>query len=255
MKKLLLKVADQFKETAVLLHSTPALVMCFFVISVVGMNLLANKSINLGLDWLALDVGFILSWGAFMAMDILVKLLGPRASIRLTIVTLLINLLVALFFFIGSKIPGVWGESFVEGSEAVINKALDNTFGGTWYIILGSSAAFIVSGIANIMMNFGIGKLFKKNPNSFLAFASRSYISTMIGQFIDNIIFALLVSRIFFGWSLVQCVTCAATGAIAELLMEIIFSPLGYKVSERLRQNGCGEPYFAYLREKGIQVQ
>jgi hypothetical protein len=38
-------------------------------------------------------------------------------------------------------VPGVWGESFVPGSEDLLNQALNNTFGGTWFILLGSSIA------------------------------------------------------------------------------------------------------------------
>ena len=50
----------------------------------------------------------------------------------------------------------------------------------------------------------------------------------MIGQFVDNLVFAFMVSFVFFAWTPLQCVTCALTGAIVELLFEIIFSPLGY---------------------------
>ena len=68
----------------------------------------------------------------------------------------------------------------------------------------------------------------------FGAFALRSYVSTFIGQFADNLIFALIVSKLFFGWTLLQCFTCALTGAAAELLFEVVFSPLGYRISRRI---------------------
>ena len=34
---------------------------------------------------------------------------------------------------------------------------------------------------------------------------------------------------------MLQCFTCAVTGAIAELLFEIVFSPLGYRISRRIK--------------------
>ena len=139
----------------------------------------------------------------------------------------------ALIFFIATRIPGVWGESFVEGEEAVINAALDGTFGGTWYIILGSSVAFAASAVLNNFLNYGIGRLLKRDKG-FGGFILRSYISTFLAQVADNLIFALLVSRIFFGWTTLQCVTCALTGAALELVFEVVFSPLGYRVSRRL---------------------
>ena len=196
------------------------------------MNLLANKSINTGLDWLALDCGILFSWLTFLSMDVMTHCYGPRAATLMSIAALLFNLLMALVFFIAGHIPGVWGESFVEGSELVINTALDNTFSGTWYIILGSSIAFISSALINNFLNYGLGKLV--GSRGFGAFALRSYVSTFIGQFADNLIFALIVSKLFFGWTLLQCFTCALTGAAAELLFEVVFSPLGYRISRRI---------------------
>jgi uncharacterized PurR-regulated membrane protein YhhQ (DUF165 family) len=127
----------------------------------------------------------------------------------------------------------VWGESFVTGSEGVINTALDNTFGGTWFIILGSSIAYAVSAVVNNFLNWAIGERLGEREG-FGTFATRSYISTFTAQFVDNITFALLVSRVFFGWTMLQCVTCALTGAVMELLFEVFFSPVGYRISRRI---------------------
>lgn len=224
------KTVSEFRE---MLKTVPPLLLTLTVLAVVGMNLLANKSI-VNLDWLALDAGVLLSWMAFLTMDILTHCYGPRAATLFSVFALVLNLLMAGIFFAASRIPGVWGESFVEGSEAVINTALDNTFGGTWFILLGSSTAFIVSAFVNNFLNYGIGKLLK-TQEGFGRFALRSYVSTFLGQFVDNLVFALIVSKIFFGWSLLQCFTCAVTGAIAELVFEVVFSPMGYRISQRIK--------------------
>ena len=216
-----------------LLRTVPPMIVSLLILSVVGMNLLANKSINTGLDWLALDGGILFSWLTFLSMDILTHCYGPKTATVLSFTALAMNLLMALIFFIASRIPGLWGESFVEGSEAVINAALDNTFGGTWFIILGSSIAFAASAVLNNFLNYGIGRLLK-NENSFGSFALRSYVSTFLAQVADNLIFALLVSKLFFGWTLLQCFTCALTGAVMELLFEVLFSPFGYRLSREI---------------------
>ena len=221
-----------FSEFRTLLRTVPPILVTLMVLSIVGMNLLANKSIDTGLDWLALDCGILFSWFTFLSMDVMTHCYGPRAATLMSIAALLFNLLMALVFFIAGHIPGVWGESFVEGSELVINTALDNTFSGTWYIILGSSIAFVSSALINNFLNYGLGKLV--GSRGFGAFALRSYVSTFIGQFADNLIFALIVSKLFFGWTLLQCFTCALTGAAAELLFEVVFSPLGYRISRRI---------------------
>lgn len=216
-----------------LLRSVPPLIVSLLILSVVGMNLLANKSINTGVDWLALDCGILFSWLTFLCMDVLTHCYGPKAATALSFTALALNLFMALIFFLASRIPGVWGESFVEGSEDVINSALDNTFGGTWFIILGSSVAFLASAVLNNFLNYGIGRLLKRKQG-FGVFAARSYISTFLAQFADNLIFALLVSQLFFGWTMVQCLTCALTGAVLELLFEVFFSPIGYRMSRAI---------------------
>lgn len=232
MKKIL-------SELSSLVNQVPAIIFALMALSVVGMNLLANKSINTGVEWLALDCGILFSWLTFLTMDISTHCYGPRAATVLSLASLGLNLFMALMFFLASQIPGVWGESFVEGSEGILNTALNNTFGGTWFIILGSSIAFAVSAVLNNFMNYGIGKL-AGNREGFGTFALRSYVSTFVAQFVDNLTFALIVSRTFFGWTLLQCFTCALTGAVLELLFEVFFSPFGYRISRRLMAARAG---------------
>ncbi|HBN12465.1 MAG TPA: hypothetical protein DD415_02510 [Clostridiales bacterium] len=246
MKQLLKK---EFNEFCVLLKSVPTLVVVLFIMSVFSMNLLANKSIDIPFSWLALDCGIIVSWFAFFTMDILTKRFGPKAATQITVLAIAVNLFFCLLLFIGSVIPGMWGESFVDGSENVINGALNNTFGGTWYVVLGSTAAFLISAIVNNLSNFGIGKLFKKNPDGLGAYVMRAYVSTAAGQFVDNLTFALIVSHFFFGWTIVQCLTCAATGMLVELLCEGLFFYPGFAITCRWQKNSVGEEYLKLRRE------
>lgn len=241
-------IKREHHENKLLFHSIPAMTVVFFVVSVVGMNLLANKSINFPADWLALDAGTLLSWMCFLSMDVITKHFGPKAANKVAIFALFINLLMCLLFFLASVIPGVWGESFVEGSESIINNALDRTFGGQWYVIFGSSVAFIASAFVNNFLSWGIGKLFHKDGR--LAFYVRSYVSTGIGQFVDNLLFALIVSLNFFGWTITQVFVCAATGMLVELLLEVIFSPLGYYVSRKWKADNVGSEYLAFVQKE-----
>ena len=255
MKVILRKAKALLEELKILFHSVPGVLLALFVISIVGMNLLANKSIDTGLDWFALDCGIILSWLSFLTMDILTKRFGPRASILISIVALAINWLVCLIFFLASLIPGFWGESFVETGGEAINRALNRTFAGDWFVVFGSSVAFIASAVANALLNWTIGKAFKKHPDGFLAFSMRAYGSTVVAQFLDNLLFALIVSLNLFGWNLAQCFTCAATGAVAELLMEVVFSPFGYWVLRHYEKDKVGQAYIDYRAMKLAEAQ
>ena len=244
------KIKDALKEFRLLIVSIPAPVTVFFVLSVFSMNLLANKSINLPVSWLALDCGIIVSWFAFLAMDTVTKHFGPKAATMLSLFAIAVNLVFCLIMFLGSLIPGVWGESFVENGGEQINVALDKTFGGTWYVLLGSTVAFIVSSVVNNFTNAGIGYAFKKNPDGAAAYFMRSYVSTAIGQFADNMIFALIVSHNFFGWTILQCVTCSLTGMVVELLFEVVFSGVGYGVCRKWKRDNVGKEYFDFVESQ-----
>ena len=230
-------VKKEVRETKVLLSKVPALLMTFFVLSVVMMNLLANKSLDLHADWIALDAGITVSWMAFLTLDILVKVFGPKAATRMSLVATGMNIIVALLFAGVAAIPGIWSQSYL---GEVVNEAIDNTIAGTWYVIAGSTVAFIVSALVNNVLNWLIGKA-AKNSKGFVEYAFRSYVSTFVAQFVDNLVFSLLVSLRFFGWNILQCFTCALTGAVVELLFEVLFSPFGYKIAKNLKEGRASE--------------
>ncbi len=241
-------IKNFFSELKVLFRSIPSLITALFVTSVVSMNLLANKSIDTGTTWLALDCGIIFSWLVFLLMDVVTKRFGVRAANLLSVAALVVNLFFAAFYIAASYIPGLWSQSFVAGSESVINTALDGTFRSSWFVILGSSAAFVASAFLNNFLNVLFEKMFKNK--GFLAFSVSCYASTVIAQFLDNLLFAFIVSYHFFGWTSLQCVTCAATGAVAELVFEVVFSPIGYRVVKKMEREGVGQAYLDLLAAK-----
>lgn len=243
------KFKELMFETTVLSRSVPGILFAIFISSLIMMNVLANKSIDTHLSFLALDCGFIFSWVTFLVMDIVVKHFGLRAANILTVVGLITNLFFALMMLAASFIPGEWSQSYIEGSETIINNAMDLTFRNTWYVLFGSSVAYLISALINNYLNHYTGKKFDKN-NNFRGFVIRSYLSTFFAQFIDNLLFAFIVSYNFFGWTILQCVTCALAGGIAELIFEVIFSPLAFKVCKRLDENSVGKEYLDYINNR-----
>lgn len=236
-------MSKTFKEFKILLRSIPATVVSLFVVSVICMNLLANKTL-IKLDWIALDGGILISWLSFLCMDIITKHFGPKASTLISVHAVMVNLLTCLIFYIVSIIPSVADDY----------SAFDGIFGGTWFILLGSTIAFLASAVVNNVINWLIGRLFKKNPDGKFAYMMRSYVSTFFGQGLDNFIFSIIVFHLFapiywdgFSWSILQCATCALTGAVAELVMEAVFSPIGYRISLKWKKEKVGKEYFDYL--------
>ena len=248
MNKLKQIIVSEVKDYNVLLRNAPTVTMIFFTISVVAMNLLANKEL-VNVEYLALDCGFLLSWMSFLCMDMLTKRFGAKAAIKLSIFTVGMNLVCAGIFYIVSKVGNNWGQFYTFEND-IANQALNNTLGGTWYVLLGSMTAFVVSAIVNALINDGIGKLLKKK--NFAEYAIRSYVSTMVGQFIDNFVFATIVSKLFFGWTWKQVVFCSLAGAVAELLSEVVFSPVGFKACKRWESQGVGREYIEYAKNSEV---
>ena len=232
------RIKNFISDTILLLRSVPSPIVTLFVLSVVLMNLLANKTIYQR-GFFAVDGGIVVSWLSFLCMDIITKRFGARAATQVSIFALAVNLLAVGIFAVVSIIPTETDYS-----------AFNSIFGGSWFIVLSSSLAFLASAIVNNVSNAAIGNLFKGNPDGRAAYYTRSYLSTFIGQFVDNFVFASLVFMVFapiywggFSWTLPQCITCSLIGAFLELFMEVIFSPIGYDVTRRWQRENVGDAY------------
>ncbi len=238
-------IKRELEDYRILLRNVPSLVITLFVVSVIMMNLLANKEL-LSVKYFALDCGFVLSWISFLCMDMICKRFGPKAAAKVSILALVINLCATLVFKLMSMTPGMWGEYYSTGMTEV-NDGLNATFGGSWYVVFGSSVAMLAAAVCNSFINQTVAK--RLRTGGYKAFAMRSFISTGIAQFVDNLTFALIVSYHFFGWTAAQVLICSLTGAVAELLCEVIFSPFGYKVSRQWEEENVGKQYLDYAEK------
>ena len=83
---------EEYEATRILFRCIPSAVVSLFVVSVVCMNLLANKTL-VQTHWIALDGGVLISWLSFLCMDIITKYFGPRASNKVALLASAINVL------------------------------------------------------------------------------------------------------------------------------------------------------------------
>ncbi len=239
-------------QTKDALRAIPGIVTAIFVLSVVSMNLLANKSI-FNLPWLASTAGIFVSWISFLCMDAVCKRFGAKAATCMNTVAMIISLLTAILYMLIVKIPGIWAASYAGSTAEIssaINAGLDSTFSSTWYIVVGSALAMFLGGLVNSIINKTIGVRVDKN-NTFGGFAVRSYISTAAGQLVDNLVFATFVSYIFFGWTWKQVIVCSFMMMLLELVFEIVFSPIGYKLSKNWREDDVG---YEYIKKYNVQL-
>jgi uncharacterized PurR-regulated membrane protein YhhQ (DUF165 family) len=239
----------EIREFEILLDSVPSWAVSVFVLSVVAANLMANKEL-VSAEFFALDSGFVFSWIMFLCMDVICKRWGAKASVEISVFALMSNLFLCFVFFLISKTDGKWGAFYSAENENAfaVNDALNETFGGSWYVVAGSAAAFFSSSVLNAFLNEKIGR--KISGGTFKSFAVRSFVSTFFSQFADNFIFALFVSKIFFGWTWAQVLVCSLTGAAAELLGEVIFSRAGWKIVCRWEKENVGGAYINHRGKK-----
>ncbi len=99
----------------------------------------------------------------------------------------------------------------------------------------------LTSAVVNSTLNQSLGRMLKKN--NFASFAFRSYVSTGVGQFIDNLVFAIVVSHTFFWLDLGAGDHVLADGRCSELLCEVFLSPVGYKVVRSWERENVGSEY------------
>ena len=241
------EIVDFFnpKEWLKTLRSVPSLALALITVATVLMNILANKSI-INLPWLIQDAGILMSWVGFLVGDLLVKAFGSKNAIRVNLTCLGISLFISGLLAIVAVVPGEWSPVFDPtinpgdlGSN--INAAVNSVMGNVWYVILGSAVASAVGLVINgLTQGLLIKKIETKHGDKYWGFFVASAASTMIGQIIDNMVFALLVSVKFFGWTWTQVMVCSLTGAIFELIIELVFSPLTYKISKNWKKNGIG---------------
>lgn len=230
---------------SVLIKSVPVMVPVLFVFAVVAMNMLSRINL-LSLPWIALNAGILISWLSFLLLDVVVKHFGAKAANLLSVLAIIVNLICTFICVAMGRI--------------LHYQVLDTLIGGQWSILLASTIAFLVSTLTNNYTNISIGRKFKTNPDGKTAFATRSFVSTFISQIVDNFIFVFLAfvvlplipSAFQLHWTIAQCIGCSITCATLELLSEVIFSPIGYGMLKKWKEQDVGREYLDKYCSNGV---
>ena len=251
-KKLGLEWKDFFnpREWVKTLRTVPGMVLALITVAMILMNVLANKAIielpipNTNTFWLIQDAGVVLSWVGFLAGDLLVKNFGAKHAIRVNLTALFISLFVSALLALVGVIPGTWSPEFnYESAEIAqaVGQSIDEVMGNVWYVILGSAAASACGLVVNnLTQDLILRKIERKHGNHYWGYLVAAASSSFFGQILDNFVFAALVSVHFFGWSWTTALMCSLDGAILEIVIEMIFTPLTYAISKNWDKNHIG---------------
>ena len=242
------KFKQEWKETKVLFKCIPTVPFAFLVCCLIAMNFLANRGGAIGP--VAFDCGIVVSWVMFLASDMLVKRFGAKASIKISIAAIILQLVTIGLLTVGAVIPfAMYGAT--EEESAVFT----SIFKAAPWPLFASAGAALIANVVNAVISKGILLKFK-NRTSGVAYVTASWISTCFGQFCDNFLFGLFFSM-WQPWfpnfhtpkAVIALIPMAAVGMILELIGQIIFSPVGFKIAESWRRHGVGQEYVDMVKE------
>ena len=195
--------------------------MAIYSVFVVVQNLFEMKTLGTP-EFAFAGGGIILSWATFMITDITTELFGKKDTIKLYTIAGLLNLFIVVVAQIVIAIPGVYEEQ---------NIAFAQIFSNGIRTALASFTAFWFGNYINVyIMDKLRNKAAEKNKESakgLLFF--RAVLSTVFGQFVDNMLFATLafapIGISLFETSWTAILTTSLFGTCMESLIESVFVP------------------------------
>lgn len=197
----------------------------------------AAKIVELGqLGPLALtfDAGTLIFPLSYIFSDVLTEVYGYSVSRRVIWIGFGCLFLTSLVLIGVGQLPGeaFWMSTTSSGDPAAAGfgqQAYDKIFGLTWRIVLGSLVAYWSGSFLN---DFVLAKLKVRTAGRFLWL--RTIGSTLIGEAVDTLIFALIA----FAGALPNdvLITLIVSNYVFKVGVEVLFTPLTYAVVNRLKK-------------------
>ena len=219
----------------VLLRSIPASTVTLFIVSVIMMNLLANKEL-ISLPWLALDCGFAVSWVSFLCMDMICKRFGARASIMVSVMALGINLGVSLVFWLLTLTPGMWGAYYDTGRPERHHRR--HLVRGPWQLLCHAHVFRSQLPAQPGHRPPGAQEHLRRLRAALLRLNRHRAVRRQPGVCRHRLAHVLWLD--------------VAAGAVAELLCEVFLSPVGYRVVRGWERENVGA---LYLQRRAAEVE
>lgn len=162
--------------------------------------------------------GILLSWATFMIMDITTELFGKKETMKIYTFAGLLNLFIVVLSQVVILIPGVYPEQ---------NAAFAQIFSNGVRTALSSFTAFWFGNFVNMQIMIKLKS--KSNSNSKFLLFIRAVVSTIFGQFVDNLLFATLafapIGLSLFETSWTAILTTSSFGTFMETIIESCFVP------------------------------
>ena len=198
----------------------------FFVSVLLISNIVSTKIVNFG--FFTFDAGTLLFPLSYIFGDILTEVYGYKKTKKVIWLGFFMAFLMSFVFILVSYLP--------PASDWPYQEDYQNILGATPRIVFASLVAYLLGSFSNAIV---LAKMkIWTNGNKLWA---RTIGSTLIGQLIDSSIFIFIAFFGVFSNSLI--ITLIISNYIFKSLVEIIFTPLTYKVVAFLKKSE-GEDYF-----------
>ena len=191
----------------------------FFVSVLLISNVASSKIVDL--HWFTFDGGTLLFPLSYIFGDILTEVYGYKKSRQAIWLGFFAALMMSLVFIVVGKLPAAVGWEN--------QTAYDKILGLTPRIVVASLIAYFCGEFSN---SFVLAKMKIATKGKWLW--TRTIGSTIVGEFFDSLIFVLIAFSDLFPASLL--LTLITSNYIFKTLVEILFTPLTYKIINFLKK-------------------
>lgn len=204
--------------------------MCIYAVFTVAQNLFEMKTLGTP-SFAFAGGGIVLSWATFMITDIMTEVFGKDEAIKCYSVAGLLNLAVVIIAQVVIAIPGTYADQ---------NAAFAQIFSNGPRTAASSFIAFWFGNFVNVHIMVKM-KEHASNKNSNILFFIRAVVSTIFGQFVDNMLFMTLafapIGISLFEMTWMDIFTTALFGTFLETIIESIFVPfITIPISNKLKK-------------------
>lgn len=180
-------------------------------------NILATKNIDITI--FTVTTGILVSPLVFIIQDIQTEIFGYKKAKKMIILGYVMNFFAIMLYSLSILLPS--------SSTYTNQEAFTTILGTTPRIAIASFIAYIIGALINSKVMEKLKTKHEKN----LFF--RAISSTVVGQFIDNMLFAVIA---FIGILPTQAIiSMIVGGTLFEVIYEIIFYPITKKLIQKIK--------------------
>ncbi len=199
------------------------MLMMVFAILLITSNAIASKIMDFGFTMfgnpVTLTAGALCYPFVSMITDTINEKWGDKVAKQAVIGGFICQFISVVFIVIAGMTPAI----SVEMQDAYMM-----TLGQSWVFVVASLTAFVVSSFTDIHVFGTIRKLQEaKGVTQHKGRSIRAYISTIIGQLIDSVIFAGIAFGIGFGWFWNGQIGALLNMIVAQWLIKTVLSYIG----------------------------